>query len=70
MATYTITINDRNNKTKHLVGLIKEMAKTEKEYISIESAPNNETIKALEDSKSGKVVKAKNKDDFFAKLNS
>lgn len=69
MATYTITISDRTNKTKHLLGLIKEMAKTEKELITIEHAPNTETIKALEDSKTGKVIKTKSKEDFFAKLN-
>lgn len=70
MATYTITISDRTIKTKHLLGLIKEMAKTENEYIIIEHTPNTETLKALEDSKSGQVVKTKSKEDFYAKLNS
>lgn len=70
MATYTITISDRTIKTKHLLGLIKEMAKTENEYITVEHAPNAETLKALEESKAGKVVKSKSKEDFFAKLNS
>jgi hypothetical protein len=70
MATYTITISDRSTKTKHLLGLIKELAKTENELITVEHAPNAETIKALEDSKVGRVVKSKSKDDFFAKLNS
>jgi len=70
MATYTITISDSSNKTKHLLGLIKEMAKTDNEYITIEHAPNEETLKALEDSNAGKVVKSKSKEDFFAKLNS
>ncbi len=70
MATYTITINDRTNKTKYLLGLIKEMAKTEKNYINIEPSPNNETIKALADSKAGRVTKTQNKREFFEKLNS
>lgn len=70
MATYTIRINDRTAKTKHLLGLIKEMAKTENQYISIEHTPNTETIKAMEDSKAGRVTVAKSKKDFFAKLNS
>lgn len=70
MATYTITIKDRTNKTKHLLGLIKEMAKTEKDYITVEHTPNAETAKALEDSKTGRVVKTKSKKDFFAKLDS
>jgi len=69
MATYTITISDRTNKTKHLLGLIKEIAKTEKDYISIGFTPNPETVKALEDSSSGRVTKTKTKDEFFAKLN-
>ncbi len=33
MASYTITIKDKTNKTKHLLGLIKEIAKTENKYI-------------------------------------
>lgn len=70
MATYTITISDRTSKTKHLLGLIKEIAKTESENIIVEHAPNAETVKALEDSKSGKVIKSKSKEDFFAKLES
>ena len=70
MATYTITKSDRSNKTKHLLGLIKEMAKTEKELITVEHAPNAETLKALDDSKAGRVVNSKSKDDFFAKLDS
>lgn len=70
MAIYTIKINDRTNKTKHLLGLIKEIAKTETEYISVEHAPNTETLNAMEDSKAGRVTLAKNKKDFFAKLNS
>jgi hypothetical protein len=70
MATYTITISDKTNKTKHLLGLIKEMAKTENGNIIVEHAPNAETLKALADSKSGKVIKANSKEDFFAKLNS
>ncbi|HET6558302.1 MAG TPA: hypothetical protein VFG54_13370 [Prolixibacteraceae bacterium] len=53
-----------------MLGLIKEMAETEKEYITIEHTPNSETLKALQDSKSGRVVKTKSKEDFFSKLNS
>jgi deoxycytidylate deaminase len=70
MATYTITINDRTNKTKHLLGLIKEIAKTENKYIYVEHSPNAETIKAIMDSELGKVTKTRGKKDFFAKLNS
>ncbi|MCF8371851.1 MAG: hypothetical protein K9H64_09525 [Bacteroidales bacterium] len=69
MATYTITIKDRTNKTKYLLGLIKELAKTEKKYITVDHAPNDETIEALEDSKTGRVIKSESKKDFFSKLN-
>jgi len=70
METITIRIDTRNDKGKHLLELIKEMAETEKEYITIEHTPNAETLKALKDSKSGRVVKTKSKEDFFSKLNS
>ncbi len=68
MAKYTITINDRTNKTKYLLGLIREMAKTEK-YIEVANQPNKETQKAMEDSLNGKVTQTKSKRDFFNKLN-
>jgi hypothetical protein len=70
MATYTITIRDRTNKTKYFLGLIKEMSKTENDNVIVEHAPNTETLKALADSKSRKVIKTHSKEDFFAKLNS
>lgn len=44
------------------------MAKTEK-YIEIVKIPNRETVKALSDSKLGKVTKTRSKNDFFNKLN-
>lgn len=68
MAKYTITINDRTNKTKYLLGLIKEMAKTEK-YIEITDQPNKETEKAMTDSINGNVTRTRGKRDFFNKLN-
>jgi hypothetical protein len=70
MATFIITINDRTNKTKKLLDLILELAKTETKYITVEHKPNAETIKALEDSQNGRVTRTKDKKDFFNKLNS
>lgn len=70
MATYTVIISDESNKTKHLLNLIKELAKTEKDYITIEHTPNSETVQAMEDSKKGNVEKTTGKKDFFDKLNS
>jgi hypothetical protein len=69
MATYTITIHDRTNKTKHLLGLIRELAEIENKYIEINREPNDETIEALRDAEAGRVTHAKNKSDFFNKLN-
>ena len=46
------------------------MAKTEKNYISIDNTPNEETVKSMQDAKAGRVTQANNKKDFFAKLNS
>lgn len=56
MATHTIVINDRNNKTKYLLGLITEMSKTEK-YIEVDPAPkpNKTTLKAIKDVENGRV---------------
>ena len=68
MATYTIKISDTSLKAKHLIGLIKELAKIEKESISIEKIPNATTIEAMEDAIDGKVMKSKNKKDFFEKI--
>mgnify|MGYP006442843751 CR=1 FL=1 len=67
MAEYTITISDNTKKSKYLLGLIKEMAKNEKS-IKISKTPNDETEKAINDSLNGFVIKTKNKDDFFNKL--
>jgi antitoxin component of RelBE/YafQ-DinJ toxin-antitoxin module len=70
MAAYTVIINPRTNKTKHLLALIREMAKGEK-YITIEpeNVPNEETLRAIEEVESGKVTRAKNVDDLFRRLN-
>ena len=70
METITLKIDTRNDKGKYLLGLIKEMAETEKEYITIDYTPNAETLKALKASKAGRVVKTNSKEDFFSKLNS
>jgi hypothetical protein len=69
MAKYTITISDRTNKTRHLLGLIKEIAKTESKYITIEHEPNVTTLKAMNDAREGRINKTRNKQDFFSKLN-
>jgi hypothetical protein len=69
MAKYTITISDKTNKTRHLLGLIKEMTKTEGKYITVEHKPNATTLKAMNDARKGRATKTRNKKDFFSKLN-
>ncbi len=70
MATHTIIINDSTNKTKHLLGLIIEMAKSEKN-IEVDPAknPNRETLEAIKDAEIGNVFRAKNTEDLFMQLN-
>lgn len=67
MATHTIIINDKTNKTNFLLGLIKEIAKNEK-YIIIDPIPNKETKKAVEDVRKGKLFSVKNSKDLFEQL--
>jgi len=69
MAKYTITISDRTNKTKFLLGLIFEIAKADKN-IEIDRKPNFETEKAIADSINGVITRTRSKKDFFNKLNS
>lgn len=68
MATFSITINDRSNKAKHIIGLLKEIAKTEK-FIEIEQKPNEETLSAINDVilKKG-ITKTKNSKDSLQRL--
>ncbi len=68
MATYNITISDKTPKTRHLIGLIREMSKTEAEFIQYMPMPNNETIEAINDVENGKVIRANDKEDFFSQL--
>jgi|GEM_PF-575713 antitoxin component of RelBE/YafQ-DinJ toxin-antitoxin module len=70
MAIHTIIIEDKTNKTRHLLGLIKEMAKSEK-YIIIDPVqkPNKVTLQAIEDAENGRLYKAENIEDLFKQLN-
>lgn len=59
MATVTIKINARTQKTKYLLGLISEIAKNEKNVEIIESEYNPEFVKEILKSKAskGKAIK-------------
>ncbi len=64
MSTYVISFNEKSNQAKHLLELIKELAKNSKS-ISIEKIPNKETLKSIDDVKKGKVYYADNVDELF-----
>lgn len=66
MTTVTIKISTKSKKAKYLIGLIEEMAKTDKGIKIYETpVPNSVTLKAMDDAEKGKVKKAKNVDDLF-----
>lgn len=66
MTTVTIKINTKSKKAKYLLGLIEEIAKTDKGIKIYETpVPNSVTLKAMEDAEKGKVKKAKSIDDLF-----
>ena len=54
MATVTIKINARTQKTKYLLGLISEIAKNDKNVEIIESEYNPEFVKEILKSKASK----------------
>jgi len=66
MTTVTIKISTKSKKAKHLIGLIEEMAKTDKGIKIYETpVPNSITQKAMDEAEKGKVKKAKSVDDLF-----
>jgi hypothetical protein len=62
MATVTIKINAKTQKTKYLLGLISEIAKEDKNVEIIESEYNPEFVKEMLKSKAskGKAIKTEN----------
>jgi hypothetical protein len=66
MTTVTIKISTKSKKAKYLIGLIEEIAKTDKGIKIYETPqPNLITQKAMDDAEKGKVKRAKNVDDLF-----
>jgi hypothetical protein len=64
MTTVTIKISTKSKKAKHLIGLIEEMAKTDKGIYET-TLPNSITQKAMDEAEKGKVKRAKSVDDLF-----
>lgn len=59
MTTITLKINEKSKAGKLLTGMIELLSKN-KSDVEIISTPNFETLKAMEDAKNGKVIRAKN----------
>jgi hypothetical protein len=66
MTTIKLTINERTGKGKHLLALIKELAKSDND-ICIErlNQPNPKTIKAMKDVEAGLVTMVDSIDELF-----
>ncbi len=69
MATHTVIINNTTAKTKHLLGLIRELAKSE-ENIKMDPSlkPNTDTLQAIEDARKGKLHKARSVKELFESI--
>jgi antitoxin component of RelBE/YafQ-DinJ toxin-antitoxin module len=64
METVHFKIRTNTKRGKHLLGLLREMAKTGRD-IEIEHIPNKETIKAMKDAEQGKGIKVNSVDELF-----
>ena len=71
MTTIKLTINEKTGSGKHLLALIKEIAKLDNEIV-VENfyEPNRETIKAIKDVDSGHVTLVKSVDELFDSIQS
>jgi hypothetical protein len=64
METVHLKIRTNTKRGKHLLGLLREMAKTGRD-IEFEHVPNNETIKAMKQAEKGEVMEASSIDELF-----
>jgi len=66
MTTIKLTINEKTGSGKHLLALIKEIAKLDNEIV-VENfyEPNRETLKAIKDVDSGDVTMVSSVDELF-----
>jgi len=69
MTTITLKINEKSKAGKLLTGMIELLSKN-KSDVEIISTPNFETLKAMEDAKNGKVIRAKNAKELISFLKS
>jgi antitoxin component of RelBE/YafQ-DinJ toxin-antitoxin module len=64
METVHLKIRTNTKRGKHLLGLLREMAKTGRD-IEFEHIPNDETIEAINEARAKKGMKANNVDELF-----
>jgi hypothetical protein len=57
-------IRTNTKRGKHLLGLLREMAKTGRD-IEFEHIPNDETIEAMKQAEKGEVMEASSIDELF-----
>lgn len=69
MTTITLKINEKSKAGKILTGMIELLSKN-KNDVEIVATPNFETLKAMEDSRNGKVIRAKNAKELLSILKS
>lgn len=64
METIHLKIRTNTKRGKYLLGLLREMAKTGKD-IEFERIPNEETIEAMKEAETGKVMEVNSIDELF-----
>jgi len=69
MGMVTVSINNKTSRGKHLVELLRELAKSGDD-INIAHEPNRQTIEAINEGRQRKGLRADNVDDLFDQLNS
>ena len=69
MATITLNINERSKFGKAILELIK-IGISENKGVELVKIPNDETINAIKEVNSGKIIRAENAYELIKKLNS
>jgi hypothetical protein len=67
MEAVTVKISPQTLRGKHLIALLRDMAKDGNDIV-FEGIPNIVTRKAIHDIESGKVTRVKNSGELFEKL--
>jgi hypothetical protein len=69
MATYTITVNEKNSKAKKLITFLLDYAQSNKDIsIEEEHIPNAVSLKAIKDAEEGRTHKANSVKELFESI--